>query len=151
MFVRELGEAETGLAYRALEELRGGRPYLATLDQFVEWVNTRERPEGYRLVGTFVEGREDAAAVAGFRRLHALFWGDYLYVDDLVALPEYRGQGCAHALFDWLYAEAERLGCEQLHLDSGVGAHRDAAHRFYFDHGLTITCFHFQRTLPAAK
>ncbi|MCL4466572.1 MAG: GNAT family N-acetyltransferase [Chloroflexi bacterium] len=145
--VRELPSAETGLAYRVLRELRGQRSYLATLELFVDWVNARERPEGYRLLGAFVEGAADAVGVAGFRRLHTLAWGDMLYLDDLITLPEYRGQGCADALFHWLYDEAKRLGCEQFHLDSGVGPSRDAAHRFYFNHGLAIGCFHFQRQL----
>ncbi len=140
----ELHAGETALAYQAMADLRAGRPQLATLETFVAWVDDYQRPEGYRLLGAFAEGRTDAVAVAGFRRLHSLAWGDYLYVDDLGTLPEYRGRGHADALFDWLFTEAQRLDCAQLHLDSGM--HRHTAHRFYLKHRLNITSLHFQRT-----
>lgn len=56
-------------------------------------------------------------------------WGHHLYVDDLSTAPEGRRQGHAGALLDWLIEEGRRLGCSQLHLDSGVGAERFDAHR----------------------
>lgn len=148
MDIRELGVMETDLAFTAMAELRVGRPVLATRAAFTSWVNDRQRPEGYRLVASFTAERGEAAAVAGFRRLHALAWGDYLYVDDLITRPEFRGQGHADALFAWLVAEAGRLGCEQIHLDSGVQRH--TAHRFYLNHGLDITAYHFERSLSNA-
>lgn len=104
----ELSAGETALAYQAMAELRAGSPQLATSETFVAWVNQCQRPEGYRLLAAFAEGRTDAVAVVGFRRLHSLAWGDYLYVDDLGTLPEYRSRGHADALFDWLFAEAFR-------------------------------------------
>jgi len=143
--VREVEAHETALTYRAMAALRQGRAPLATVETFVTWVNTQQRPEGYRLVASFAAGSDDAVAVAGFRRLHALLWGDCLYIDDLVTLPEGRGQGHADALFSWLIAEAQRLDCEQLHLDSGMQRH--AAHRFYLNHRLAITALHFQTAL----
>ncbi len=45
----------------------------------------------------------------------------------------------------WVEEEARRLGCDQLHLDSGVGQDREDAHRFYFNHGMRITSYHFAR------
>ena len=62
-------------------------------------------------------------------------------------LPEARGAGHAAALFAWLEEEAARAGCDQLHLDSGVRPERETAHRFYFNHGLRIGAYHFQRPL----
>jgi hypothetical protein len=47
----------------------------------------------------------------------------------------------------WVQQEAERQGCEELHLDSGVGPEREDAHRFYFRHRMRITSYHFARTL----
>ena len=49
---------------------------------FVERVDEVQRPQGYRLVGAFEDGR--CVAVAGFRVIHNLAWGDTLYVDDLL-------------------------------------------------------------------
>ena len=78
-------------------------------------------------------------AVAGFRVLHNLAWGDALYVDDLSTLAEARGRGHGRALLDWCAAEGERLGCHELHLDSGVGPEREDAHRLYLNTRLRIT------------
>ncbi len=43
--------------------------------------------------------------MAGFRVMHSLAWGHYLYVDDLSTLPEARRRGHARALLDWLLEE----------------------------------------------
>jgi GNAT superfamily N-acetyltransferase len=136
--VRELSADETELAHRALSELR---PHFSSLERFVAQVNDIQRPEGYRLLASFEDGLEHAAAAAGFRTGHNLPWGFFLYVDDLVTLSSYRGRGHANALMNWLFEEARRLQCDQLHLDSG--AHRHDAHRFYLKHRLDISSFHF--------
>ena len=106
-----------------------------------------QRAGGYRLVASFEPGVAAAAAVAGFRFGEMLAWGRYLYVDDLSTDPAFRGRGHADALLAWLLVEARRQGCAELHLDSGVGPEREAAHRFYFNHGLRITSYHFAATV----
>ncbi len=136
---------ETALAHPAMRALR---PAYENEAEFVAYVDDRLRPAGYRLVGAFgTQGGEPAAAVAGFRQGHGLAWGSYLYVDDLSTAPQARRQGYGGALLDWLVEEARRCGCEQLHLDSGVGAERFDAHRLYLNHGLSISAHHFARTL----
>ncbi len=144
--IRELSEQETHLAYPALLELR---PHLDAREHMVEIINTRQRPEGYRLIGSFVEGREEAVAVAGFRLLHSLAWGRFLYVDDLSTCAEYRRQGHGERLMQWLDEEARRLGCDQLHLDSGVQRHD--AHRLYLNQRMQITAHHFGRVLSTEE
>jgi GNAT superfamily N-acetyltransferase len=144
--LRELGPEETGLAYATMRELR---LHLASEAEFVERVNALQRAEGYRLVGSFVEGQDEPVAVAGFRFLHALAWGHVLYVDDLVTREAFRQQGHAAALIQWLIDEARRLGCDQFHLDSGV--HRHAAHRFYLNQRMRITAYHFARELASKE
>ena len=136
--VRELKADETKLAHSALTELR---PHFSSLGRFISQVNEVQRPEGYRLIASFEDGLEHAAAAAGFRTGHNLPWGFFLYVDDLVTLSSYRGRGHADALMNWLFQEARRLGCDQLHLDSAT--HRHDAHRFYLKHRLDISSFHF--------
>ena len=140
--VRELPVGQTARAARALLELRAsyGPP-----ERLVARIDDVLRPGGYRLIGSFENGEGEASAAAGFRVVDMLAWGDALYVDDLVTLPERRGRGHADALFAWLEEEADRLGCEQFHLDSGLGPDRADAHRFYFRHGLRIVSFHFAR------
>ena len=145
MTVRELEAGETGLAWEALRELR---PHLTDREAFVARVDELQRPEGYRIVAVFEDGDEQARAVAGFRVGHNLAWGRFLYVDDLSTLPEARRRGHARRLLDWVAAEAERLGCDSVELDSGVGADRQHAHRTYFSAGMRIASFHFTR--PAA-
>ena len=144
MTLRELLPPDTALGWRAMRELR---PHVGDAAAFAERVDTVQRLEGYRLLGSFEDGADEAAAVAGFRVTHHLAWGRALYVDDLSTLPDARGRGHAGALLDELVAEAARLGCEELHLDSGVGPARWTAHRLYMNHGLTIVSHHFSRTV----
>lgn len=140
--VRELQPPDTGLAFEAMRALRADLPDEAT---FVRTVNEDQRPEGYRLAAAFEQDREPAVAVAGFRTGHAIAWGHYLYVDDLSTHPDARRRGHGRALIDWLFGEARRLGCDQLHLDSGVGLDRADAHRLYLNAGLVISAHHFAR------
>ena len=135
---RELGPDDTHLALAPMQALR---PHVATAEEFVDRVNNRQRPEGYRLVASFADG--EAVAATGFRRLNNLAWGNLLYIDDLVTLESHRGQGHAHRLLEWVLAEARRLGCHQVHLDSAP--HRHAAHRLYLGEGYHISSFHFSR------
>ncbi len=89
-----------------------------------------QRPDGYKLLGV-LPGEDDAVAVAGFRVTTSLSLGRHVYIDDLSTVPAARSQGYAGQLLEWVHIEAERLGCRQVHLDSGVGPNRHAAHRLY--------------------
>ena len=142
--LHELPRGQTRLPFRAMQALR---PALVDEAEFVKRVDEAQRPEGYRLVAVFEEGHEQAVAVAGFRTGHNLAWGYHLYVDDLSTLPDARGRGHAGRLMRWLLEEATRLGCQHLHLDSGVGSARSDAHRLYMNHGLSISSHHFARRL----
>ena len=143
--IRELTDAETHRAVRALLELRPHRgPATALVAQA-----DAQRAAGYRLAGSFDPGEDEAAAVAGFRIQENLAWGRHLYVDDLVTRSDRRVRGHGGALMRWLAVQACRAGCEQLHLDSGVGAEREDAHRLYFNAGLRIGSYHFQRPVGA--
>src|SRR3954454_24467794 len=154
--IRELPEDETHRAARALLELRPQRAPAAALIAQADAQRAAgyrlggERAAGYRLAGSFEPGEEEAAAVAGFRIQENLAWGRHLYVDDLVTRADRRGRGHGGALMRWLAVQACRAECEQLHLDSGVGAEREDAHRLYFNAGLRISSYHFQRPVGAA-
>jgi GNAT superfamily N-acetyltransferase len=141
--VRELHQGETRLAAAALLELR---PQYGDAERLAERIDT-QRESGYRVAGSFQPGDDQAAAVAGFRIATNLAWGHHLYVDDLVTRAAMRSHGHADAVMAWVVEEARRSGCGQLHLDSGVGPDRAAAHRFYFRYGLTIVSHHFARAL----
>jgi len=143
MTIEELHAGATGRAFAAMRPLR---PQLADEDELARRVDEQQRPEGYRLVAA-VEDDGSVAAVAGFRVLSTLAFGRVLYLDDLSTLPAARRRGHARALLDWCAAEASRLSCDELQLDSGVRADRQDAHRLYFNSGMRITSYHFARGL----
>jgi GNAT superfamily N-acetyltransferase len=140
--IRELLPPDTGLAFEAMKALRTD---LADRQSFARRIDDVQRPAGYRLVAAFDADETDAAAVAGFRVADNLAWGHHLYVDDLSTRPAGRRRGHGRALLDWLLEEVARSGCEQLHLDSGVGLERSDAHRLYLNAGLVISAHHFAR------
>ena len=70
-------------------------------------------------------------------------------MDDLSTLPQARSHGHGRKLLDWLLDEGKRLGCDQLHLDSGVSLDRADAHRLYLSAGLVIASHHFARCISA--
>jgi GNAT superfamily N-acetyltransferase len=140
--IRELLPPETGLAFEAMRELRTN---LDDEQSFVRQVDEVQRAEGYRLIAAFEAGASEPSAAAGFRVCNSLAWGHYLYVDDLSTKSSERRRGHARALLEWLIEEGKRLGCDQLHLDSGVGIDRVDAHRLYMNTGLVISAHHFAR------
>jgi hypothetical protein len=99
--------------------------------------------EGVRLVVLIEDGQPRALAV--FRILTTTFHGRRFYVDDLVTDESLRGHGYGGQLMDWLEAEARESGADTFALDSGV--QRGQAHKFYFDHGMTIFSYSFAKTL----
>ncbi|BDP42317.1 N-acetyltransferase GCN5 [Deinococcus aetherius] len=144
--LRPLAPADAALALPALRELRPHAPATAGVSELAAYLHSVEA-KGYRLVGVFESGRTEAAAVAGYRVYTMLAFGRALYVDDLSTLPDARGRGHARALLAWLEAEARRLGCDSLQLDSGVGERRWTAHRLYLSTGFNISCHHFEKGL----
>lgn len=136
----ELDDENTALAYDAMRELR---PHLASEQAFVEAVRI-QRKEGYRLVAS-LDASGQVAAVAGFRHITNLYAGPHLYIDDLSTLPSARRQGHAGALLKWVDEEAGRLGCGEVHLDSGT--HRHDAHRLYLTFGYVIPALHLSKRL----
>jgi GNAT superfamily N-acetyltransferase len=144
---RELLADESHRAALALLELR---PRFESVERITSQIDA-QRSSGYRVVGSFEDGDQDAAAVAGFRIAHNLAWGRFAYVDDLVTRAALRGRGHADAVMAWVEREARRQGCGELHLDSGVGPDRADAHRFYFRHGMRIASYHFGRVLAVER
>ena len=123
--------------------MRELRPQLADAESFARHVDEVQRPQGYRLVGVREQGR--VVAVAGFRVYDMLASGRTLYVDDLSTHPDARRRGHGAALLDWCAAEARRLDCDELQLDSAVGPEREDAHRLYFNQGMRIAAYHFEK------
>jgi len=99
--------------------------------------------EGYTLA--FIERDNKAVAAIGFRYLQFLYNGKHYYIDDLSTLPEYRGNGYAGKLLDFVIDKAIAKGFKTVNLDSGY--QRFVAHRLYLNKGFTLNCHHFSKTL----
>lgn len=135
-------DTEIAACYPVIRELR---PHIAE-EQFLSLVRGQERA-GYRLA--YIQETTDVIAVAGFRVGENLAWGRFLYVDDLVTLPEHRSQGYGAKLLSWLKERTSAEGCEQMHLDSGI--QRKEAHRFYEREGMTMASLHFVEKIAPDK
>lgn len=138
--IREIMEGETAQAAAGIMSLR---PRWETVDAVIDFIDTKLRPTGYRLVGAFDKSSGVAVSIVGFREMWSTAWGHYMYIDDLSTLETARGNGFAEELIQWVIADAKRRQCEEVHLDSGVGSDRAAAHRLYMRNRLRISAHHF--------
>lgn len=141
--IRTVGADETAKAAAALRELW---PKYSEAE-IVTQVDELLRPNGYNLIGLWTDDSPNAVCALGYRIQYSLWLGKSLYVVDIATLPEWRGNGFGPALMEWVEAEARRLDCAAVHLDSGVGADRAAAHRMYMQRHYQIVCHHFLRRL----
>lgn len=117
------------------------RPHLKHMD-FVDTV-LEMFEEGYKLA--FIEKDGKAASAVGYRYQNFLYSGKHIYIDDLTTLPEYRGQGLAGILLDYVSEQAKQKGLKKVSLDSGH--QRFNAHRLYLNKGYIITSHHFEQSL----
>jgi GNAT superfamily N-acetyltransferase len=120
--IRELGADELELAYPVVKQLRTH----LSLEEYVACVKAM-LPNGYRAVCLF-EG-DTVAAYAGFSRQLNLYYGDHVWVYDLVTDKEKRGMGYGKALLGYIeqWVKDNSLNC--IALSSGL--QRKEAHRFY--------------------
>lgn len=138
--IREIIEGQTPQAVEAMLLLR---PRWKTADAVIDFIDTQLRPTGYRLVGAFDNSSGAALSIIGFRELWSTAHGHYMYIDDVSTLETARGNGFADELIRWVIAEAKRHRCDGIHLDSGVGSDRAAAHRLYMRNQMRISAHHF--------
>ena len=131
-------DSEIAASFPVMQQLR---PHI-TGEEFLPRVREQQQ-SGYQLAS--IEDEGEIVAVAGFRLGHNLAWGRFLYVDDLVTLPQQRSKGYGKTLLTWLRGYATEQGCTQLHLDSGV--QREEAHRFYLREGMDKASYHFVTTI----
>ncbi len=117
------------------------RPHLSE-GRFVDQVRA-QAAEGYEVV--YIRHGGEVVAAAGFRVATFLAWGRVLYIDDLITHPESRRSGLGGDLLDWLFAEGRRLGCDQVHLDTGHQRHD--AHRLYLEKGFLLSSHHMSVAL----
>lgn len=133
-------EASIRACFPVMQQLR---PHLADADDFVtRW--RRQQLADYRIAALWQESK--VVALAGYRVQENLIHGQFLYVDDLVTLEEWRGHGLGEELIVFLKAETIRLGCTRLALDTAID--NVLAHRFYYRNGLLARALRFYVTVP---
>ena len=111
--------------------------------RFTAQVNNEQRAAGYRLLGIFEEGKNNAVAVCGFRITTTLAFGRHIVIDDLVTVPQTRGRGYCTHLLQAVVDIAESQNIAQIHTHVSVGSERADAHRMYLKHGFEINAHHF--------
>ncbi|MDA3798377.1 MAG: GNAT family N-acetyltransferase [Kiritimatiellae bacterium] len=99
--------------------------------------------DGLRI--SFLEDNDKVCAVAGYHITSNFHMGRYMYIDDLCTTATARSKGYGEQMLNWLKSEARNEKCNVFTLDSGT--FRKRAHKFYFQQGLTIECFHFTEEL----
>lgn len=138
--LREICPDETASAFAALSVLR---PTLNDINRFTEQVNQIQRVQGYRLLGIFEAEKTNAVSVCGFSERTDLLSGRYIFIEDLVTVPQSRRLGYASQLLDKVRQIAETEGIMQIHVDCHVGSERTVAHHFYFQQNFEIQSYHF--------
>ena len=111
-------------------------------DEFVSLIRSMQK-EGYHLC--CIKEENKIAAVSGYRIFTTLYEGKQLYVDDLCTAENERSKGYGEDMLNWLKCLAKDAGCKFFNLDSGT--QRKRAHKFYFNQGLSIDCYHFKQDL----
>jgi GNAT superfamily N-acetyltransferase len=128
-------DADIERCYPVMAQLR---PHVAA-SEFAVRVRRQMQSGGYHLA--YLEEAEQVRSVAGFRIQENLYYGRFLYVDDLATDATVRSRGYGKQLFEWVVDYARQQECAAVALESGV--QRFAAHRFYLANRMEITCHHF--------
>ena len=134
-----LVRAETELSEVA-EILRQLRPQY-TQESLITQIR-KQQDSGYQLA--YVKSGDNILCVAGFVIGEKLAWGKHIYIDDLVTNENCRSTGVGAFIIDWFKSYCKALGCQSLHLDSGV--QKFPAHRFYLKNRFNIASHHFSIT-----
>jgi len=133
---RALTDGDISKCRRAIQALRP----LLTDELYHDAVN-KTLADNRQLI--YIEENGEAAGIAVFETGYNLFRGKYIYIDDLSTLPEYRGNGYAGILLDWIFEYAKQEGFDQVDLDSGVSESRTDAHRLYLNKRFQVASLHF--------
>lgn len=112
---------------------------------YIEQVMEMIIDDGFKLIYITNEDNTSAASILGYRTYTMLRTERMIYIDDLFTFEQYRGQGYAGALLDFVEKEARRQGIGSIHLDSGFQLH--PAHKVYLNKGYVLACHHFAKII----
>ncbi|UCJ17034.1 GNAT family N-acetyltransferase [Pseudomonas sp. MM211] len=133
------GKAECLACFSVMRELR---PHLNDANAFARQVQ-RQAGQGYRLLAAWRGDR--VVALAGYRLQENTLYGRFVYIDDLIALPDEQRGGLGQLLIDAVRAHAISTGHAYLVLDTALG--NALAQRFYYRQGLLARGMHFVQPL----
>lgn len=122
--------------YETYKELR---PHLTSADELVQRICAQFN-ENFTLIA--IKQDENIVACCGFREMNTLAWGKIIYIDDLATHSQFRKNGYASQLLDYVIQFAKEHDFQQVHLDTGF--QRYAAHKVYLNKGFIIDCHHMQ-------
>lgn len=112
-------------------------------------INTYEQylkdmiPHNYKQLAVFEN--DICVGITGFWFGTKLWTGKYLEIDNFVTHPNYRKQGVARLMTDYVAEKAVALNCTCVVLDAFTG--NFDAHRFYYNQGYMPRGFHFIKTI----
>ncbi|RTL60968.1 MAG: GNAT family N-acetyltransferase [Sphingobacteriales bacterium] len=121
-------------------------PLLQILDDTITEDVLKERlnemfDRGYICLGVF-DGNK-LIGISGLWILTKYYVGRHIEPDDVVILPEYRGQGVGEKMMEWIYQFAKEQGCIASELNCYVG--NSAGQKFWANEGYRIIGFHYQK------
>ena len=121
-------------------------PLLLTVNEGIDSLILRERLQAmaeanYRCAGVF-DG-DELVGICGVWILIKHYVGKHIELDNVVLLPDYRGQGIGEEMILWLEAWAKVQGCSASELNCYV--HNSSAVKFWLNQGYKILGFHCQK------
>ncbi|MBS4193569.1 GNAT family N-acetyltransferase [Lederbergia citri] len=97
-------------------------------DTYLKLVLEAIEKENYRLAA-YIDNTGKMVAVVGFMPMITLYYGEYIWVSDLVTAPDERSKGYGDELLSYVHDCAKAQGYDKVALSSGL--QRVDAHRFY--------------------
>lgn len=97
--------------------------------------------QDYRCVGIFDDDK--LIGCSGLWILTKYYVGRHIEPDNVVILPEYRGQGIGKKLMEWIYDYAIANDCEASELNCYIS--NAAGQKFWMNEGYKILGFHYQK------
>lgn len=132
--LRELTPGEDTAAFPALHRLH---TYIRGIGQFQELIQT-QRAEGYRLLGIFEEGKQNAVTICGFRIQTTLIAGKHLNIEDFGSYHQPIADSHIHTILTELKKIAHQEHCTSIHANSSVATDSNNIHHLYLKHGFTL-------------
>lgn len=124
---------------KAYEVIKSLRPSLSW-EAFNDYLS---RHPSYQLIALKEEGT--VVSVAGLELLESLAWGKHAWVHELVTSESARSKGHGETLLRAVHQHAEKHGCTEVILASGL--QRTDAHRFYERLDYQASSYVFRHTL----